>query len=58
VIKPESYQNKKSGNPLHGSKKIIKHKVGLFKSCRIMGLSRGIFIVIKTVVDEGAIESL
>lgn len=53
---------------LHGSKKIIKHKVGLLnlaeelgnvsQACRIMGLSRDTFYRYKSAVDEGGIESL
>jgi len=53
---------------LHGSKKIIKHKVGLLnlaeelgnvsQACRIMGLSRDTFYRYKSAVDEGGMESL
>jgi transposase InsO family protein len=53
---------------LHGSKSIIKHKVGLLnlaeelgnvsQACRIMGLSRDTFYRYKTAVEEGGVEGL
>jgi len=53
---------------LNGSKKIIKHKVGLLnlaeelgnvsQACRIMGLSRDTFYRYKAAVDEGGIDAL
>lgn len=53
---------------LHGSKKIIKHKVGLLnlaeelgnvsQACRIMGLSRDTFYRYKSAVDEGGVDAL
>ena len=53
---------------LHGSKKIIKHKVGLLnlaeelgnvsQACRIMGLSRDTFYRYKSAVEEGGIDAL
>ena len=53
---------------LHGSKKIIKHKVGLLnlaeelgnvsQACRIMGLSRDTFYRYKSAVDENGLDAL
>lgn len=53
---------------LNGSKKVIKHKVGLLnlaeelgnvsKACRIMGLSRETFYTYKAAVDEGGVDAL
>ena len=53
---------------LHGSKKIIKHKVGLLnlaeelgnvsQACRIMGLSRDIFYRYKAAVDQNGLDAL
>lgn len=53
---------------LNGSKKIIKHKVGLLnlaeelgnvsQACRIMGLSRDTFYRYKSAVEEGGIDAL
>ena len=53
---------------LHGSKKIIKHKVGLLnlaeelgnvsQACRIMGLSRDTFYRYKSAADDGGMEAL
>ena len=53
---------------LNGSKKIIKHKVGLLylaeelgnvsQACRIMGLSRNTFYRYKSAVDAGGIDAL
>jgi len=53
---------------LNGTRKIIKHKVGLLnlaeelgnvsQACRIMGLSRDTFYRYKSAVDEGGIDAL
>jgi transposase InsO family protein len=53
---------------MHGSKKIIKHKVGLLnlaeelgnvsQACRIMGLSRDTFYRYKSAVDENGLDAL
>ena len=53
---------------LHGSKKIIKHKVGLLnlaeelgnvsQACRIMGLSRDTFYRYKAAVDQNGLDAL
>jgi ACT domain-containing protein len=53
---------------LHGSKIIIKHKVGLLnlaeelgnvsQACRIMGLSRDTFYRYKSAVDENGLDAL
>ena len=53
---------------LNGSKKIIKHKVGLLnlaeelgnvsQACRIMGLSRDTFYRYRGALDEGGVDAL
>ncbi len=53
---------------LHGSKTIIKHKVGLLnlaeelgnvsQACRIMGLSRDTFYRYKSAVEDGGVDAL
>ena len=53
---------------LHGSKSIIKHKVGLLnlaeelgnvsQACRVMGLSRDTFYRYKAAVDQGVVDAL
>ena len=53
---------------LHGTKTVIKHKIGLLnlaeelgnvsKACRIMGLSRDTFYRYQKAVDQGGIEAL
>ena len=53
---------------LHGSKSIIKHKIGLLnlaeelgnvsQACRIMGLSRDTFYRYRAAVDQGGVEAL
>ncbi|WDP88321.1 MAG: IS481 family transposase [Desulfobacter sp.] len=53
---------------LHGSKKIIKHKVGLLnlaeelgnvsQACKIMGLSRDTFYRYKNAVDDNGLDAL
>jgi len=53
---------------LHGSKTVIKHKIGLLnlaeeldnvsKACRIMGLSRDTFYRYQNAVEQGGIEAL
>jgi hypothetical protein len=51
---------------LHGSKTIIKHKVGLLnlakelgnasQACRVMGLSRDTFYRCKSAVEDGGVD--
>jgi len=53
---------------LHGSKTVIKHKIGLLnlaeelgnvsKACRIMGLSRDTFYRYQNAVEQGGVEAL
>ena len=53
---------------LHGTKTVIKHKIGLLnlaeelgnvsKACRIMGLSRDTFYRYQKAVEEGGVEAL
>ena len=53
---------------LHGTKTVIKHKIGLLnlaeelgnvsKACRIMGLSRDTFYQYQKAVDQGGVEAL
>ena len=53
---------------LHGSKTIIKHKVGLLnlaeelgnvsQACRVMGLSRDTFYRYKSAVEDGGVDAL
>lgn len=53
---------------LHGTKKIIKHKVGLLnlaeelgnvsRACRVMGVSRDTFYRYKSAVDDGGVDAL
>ena len=53
---------------LHGTKTVIKHKIGLLnlaeelgnvsKACRIMGLSRDTFYRYQNAVEQGGVEAL
>ena len=53
---------------LHGTKTVIKHKIGLLnlaeelgnvsKACQVMGLSRDTFYRYKDAVEDGGVEAL
>jgi molybdenum-dependent DNA-binding transcriptional regulator ModE len=72
-VQTENIKTIKGGNPhvacmLHGTKTVIKHKIGLLnlaeelgnvsKACRIMGLSRDTFYRYQNAAEQGGVEVL